>query len=185
MDLGNWASLSGGPFHYHVVFLYGLFQLRHFWIMISESAWFEASCRCCRGGIEVAVRVVEVTLPNGAVALVQATDLDDGGGQVAEKVGWKDTFDFAGVSETLEGIAQAVRSGLEKATPSKTTVELGIELAVKSGKLTGLVVEGGAAASLKVTLEWGTEAAANVSGKLQRPEPTDHPAPPVRGVHHR
>jgi hypothetical protein len=110
----------------------------------------------------VAVRVVEVLLPNKAVALVRAADLDvEGGGQVAEKVGWRDVFDFDGVSGTLEGIAQAVRSGLEKVTPSKTTVELGIELAVKNGKLTGLVVEGDASASLKVTLEWGGQAPAD------------------------
>jgi hypothetical protein len=86
------------------------------------------------------------------VALVQATDLDEGG-QVAEKVSWKDTFNLADVSETLEGIAGAIRSGLEKVTPSKTTVELGIQLAVKNGKLTGLIVEGKADASL----EWGKE----------------------------
>jgi hypothetical protein len=111
----------------------------------------------------VAVRVVEVVLPNNAVALVQAADLDEGG-QVAEKVGWRDVFDFEGVSGTLEGIAQAVRSGLEKVTPSRTTVELGIELAVKNGKLTGLIVEGDASASLKVTLEWGGQAEAGVHG---------------------
>jgi hypothetical protein len=109
----------------------------------------------------VAVRVVEVVLPNQTVALVRAADLDEGG-QVAEKVGWKDTFDFADVSGTLEGIAQAVRSGLEKVTPSKTRVELGIELAVKNGKLTALIVEGQADVSLEVTLEWGKELSADV-----------------------
>jgi hypothetical protein len=118
-----------------------------------------------RGRTDVDVRVVEVTLPNGAVALVRAADLDEDGGQVAEKVGWRDSFDLAAVSETLEGIAQAVRSGLEKMTPSKTTVELGIQLAVKSGKLTSLVVEGDASASLKVTLEWGGQAQAGAAGK--------------------
>jgi hypothetical protein len=101
-------------------------------------------------------RVVEVVLPNQAVTLVRAADLDEGS-QVAEKVGWKDTFDFADVSGTLEGVAQAVRSGLEKVAPSKTTVELGIQLAIKNGKLTGLIVEGKADASLKVTLEWGKQ----------------------------
>jgi hypothetical protein len=114
----------------------------------------------------VAVRVVEVVLPNNAVALVQATDLDEDervadGGQVAEKVGWQDALDFESVSGTLEGIAQAVRSGLVKAVPSKTTVELGLGLAVKSGKLTALVMEGGASASLKVTLEWDGGSAAD------------------------
>ena len=103
------------------------------------------------------VRVVEVALPNGATALVRATDLD-ADAQVAQKVGWNDILSFEGVSETLEGIAQAVRSGLAKAAPSKTTVELGIDLAVKSGKLTSLVVEGDATASLRVTLEWGGQA---------------------------
>jgi hypothetical protein len=34
-------------------------------------------------------------------------------------------------------------------------VELGLELAVKSGRLTGLLVEGAGSGSLKVTLEWG------------------------------
>jgi hypothetical protein len=110
----------------------------------------------------VAVRVVEVALPNKAVALVRATDLDTNGefadragDQVAERAGWQDGFDFEGVSSTLEGIAQAVRTGLEKIAPTKTTVELGIELAVKNGRLTGLIVEGGVSASLRVTLEWG------------------------------
>src|SRR5215469_9305095 len=111
-------------------------------------------------GSGMASRVVEVVLPNKTVALVRAVDLDEGG-QIAEKVGWKDTFDFADVSATLEGIAQAIRSGLEKVTPSKTTVELGIGLAVKNGKLTGLVVEGEANASLKVTLEWGPDRSAD------------------------
>lgn len=106
----------------------------------------------------MAVRVVEVVLPNNTTALVRVTDLDEDG-QVAEKVGWQEAFDFAGVSSALEGIAKGIRSGLEKVTPAKTTVELGIELALKNGKLTGLIVEGGGKASLKVTLEWGKESA--------------------------
>jgi hypothetical protein len=111
----------------------------------------------------VAGRVVEVVLPNGTVALVQAADLD-GGGQVAEKVAWTDTFDFAQVTGTLEGVAHAIRSGLSKVTPSKTTVELGLQLVVKNGKLTALLVEGRADVSLKVTLEWGDRAAGEASG---------------------
>ncbi len=102
-------------------------------------------------------------LPNNTVALVRAVDLD-GGGDTAEKVGWRDTFDFEHVSETLEGIAHAIRSGLAKVTPTKTTVALGLELAIKNGKLTGLLVDGDAKASLEVTLEWGGEAAAGEPG---------------------
>jgi Trypsin-co-occurring domain 1 len=107
--------------------------------------------------------VVEVSLPNGTVALVRAADLDSTG-QAAEKVGWKDTFDLEQVSGTLAGIAQAIRSGLEKAAPTKTTVELGIELAVKNGQLTGLLVSGQANTSLKVTLEWTRKPSADDPG---------------------
>jgi Trypsin-co-occurring domain 1 len=103
-------------------------------------------------------RVVEVVLPNKAVALVRAVELDEGQAVgLAEKVGWKESFDLEYVSETLEGVAEAIRSGLEKVKPTRTTVEFGIEMAVKNGKLTGILVEGEANASLKVTLEWGSE----------------------------
>ena len=55
-------------------------------------------------------------------------------------MGSKNTFNLEGVSGTLEGVAQAVLDGLKKVAPSKTTVELGIQLAIKNGKLSGLIV---------------------------------------------
>jgi hypothetical protein len=111
----------------------------------------------------MASRVVEVMLPNKTVALVRAVELDEPGG-TAEKVAWKDQFDFEHVSGTLEGLAEAIRSGLAKVKPTRTTVELGIDLAVKNGRLTGMLVEGEANASLKVTLEWGSDQAGSGSG---------------------
>jgi hypothetical protein len=98
--------------------------------------------------ILAATRVVEVELPNGTVGLMQVRDIDGGG---AEKVGWQDRFDFTGVAETLDGVADALRDSVARARPGKVTVELGTELAVKSGKLTGLVVGGNAKGALKVT----------------------------------
>ena len=69
------------------------------------------------------------------------------------------------------GHRPGIRSGLEKVTPSKTTVERGIQLAVKNGKLTGLIVEGRAGASLKVTFEWGTEPSAAAPPPEAEPNP--------------
>jgi hypothetical protein len=106
-------------------------------------------------------RLVEVTLPNNTVALVQAADVDGAGQAAAEKAAWANAFDLKQVSGTLEGVAQAIRSGLEKAAPSKTTVELGLELVVKSGQLTSLLVNGQGDATLKVTLEWSREPSAD------------------------
>lgn len=94
--------------------------------------------------------VVEVSLPNGAVALVQARQFDGGG---ATKTGFG-KLDFDGVTRTLEGITEAVRSAVAKAAPSKVSVELGLELAVKSGVLVGLIVDGESSGSFTVTLEW-------------------------------
>lgn len=104
----------------------------------------------------MAGKVVEVVLPNKAVALVRVNELDEDANVAgAQKVSWPEAFDFDQVSRTLEGIAVALRSSLAGANPKKTTVELGLELAVRNGKLVGLLVEGQASASLRVTLEWG------------------------------
>ena len=101
-------------------------------------------------------QVVEISLPNGSVALARVSRAGQTG---AEKTAAVPRFDFEDVSRALEGLTQALKGALEKAAPDKVTVELGLELAVKSGKLTGLVVEGAGKGSLGITLEWVGEAA--------------------------
>ena len=101
-------------------------------------------------------KVVEVALPNGAVALVQARQIDGGG---ATKTAFG-KLDFDGVAKTLEGVVEAIRDAVVKAAPDKVSVELGVELAVKSGALVALIVDGESTGSLKVTLEWDRGAAA-------------------------
>jgi hypothetical protein len=99
----------------------------------------------------VDTRVVEVELPNGATTLVRAVEVEGIG---ATKTGLRDKFKFDEVAETLEGITDAIKATLAKVTPDKVSVELGIELALKAGKLTALIVEGGGRGALTVTLEW-------------------------------
>ncbi|MGH2974181.1 MAG: CU044_2847 family protein [Solirubrobacterales bacterium] len=96
-------------------------------------------------------RIVELTLPNGSTALARVTDISDAG---AKKVGVLDKLDFDGVTETLRGVAEAVQAGLATVKPKRTKVEFGIELGVKNGALSGLLVEGEGRGSLVVTLEW-------------------------------
>ena len=97
-------------------------------------------------------RVVEVELPNGATTLVRAVEVEGIG---ATKTALRDKFKFDEVAETLEGITDAIKATLAKVSPDKVTVELGIELALKAGQLTALIVEGGGRGALTVTLEWG------------------------------
>ncbi|MGH8887716.1 MAG: CU044_2847 family protein [Egibacteraceae bacterium] len=94
--------------------------------------------------------VVDVVLPNGAAMRVVV--VDSGG---AQDVGLLDSLDLEGVRETIEGLAELVTSAVQKAKPTKATVEFGLSITAKSGKLTGLLVDGSAGGSLKVTLSWG------------------------------
>ncbi|MDN5853432.1 MAG: hypothetical protein L0K86_11420 [Actinomycetia bacterium] len=94
--------------------------------------------------------IVEVTLPNGEAVLVKAVDVD-GGGATKTSLG---RFDLSSVSSTLEGVAEAVRAGLTRAAPTKVSVELSMEFAIKAGVLTALIVDSESSGSLTVTLEW-------------------------------
>jgi len=61
---------------------------------------------------------------------------------------------FDGVRATVEGIATELAQAWQKVRPSEASVAFGLKLTAKSGKLTGLVVEGGGEASITVTLTW-------------------------------
>jgi hypothetical protein len=95
--------------------------------------------------------VVPVKLPNGTVAFVRATNLDEGH---EDGAAWTGSFDFEHIAGTLEGIAESIRAAVDKAKPSNTRVELGVELAVTQGKLVGLIVDGDSKGALTVALEW-------------------------------
>lgn len=79
-------------------------------------------------------------------------ELADTGGPAAIRSDHALSFD--GVRATIEAIATELAQVWEKVSPSEATVEFGLNLTAKSGRLTGLVVEGGADASLKITLTW-------------------------------
>jgi len=103
----------------------------------------------------MADKVVEFVPSDATVALGRLADLDENGASAAaDKVGWKDLVDCEPVPGTLEGVAQIIRSGPQKVRPTPRVVEPGIELAVRNGELTGMLVGGTASASLKVSPEW-------------------------------
>jgi hypothetical protein len=93
--------------------------------------------------------LVPVKLANGTQIRVAATML---GGE--EDVAFK-LLSFEEVTNTIEGIADSLNAALQKVKPKKASVEFGLEVAVESGKLTSLLVNGSGTATLKITLEWG------------------------------
>jgi Trypsin-co-occurring domain 1 len=96
----------------------------------------------CAGGAEFYVEVADAGGP---------ATIDDHGGVLS----------FGGVRATVEGIAAELVQAWEKVEPSEACVEFGLKLTAKSGKLTGLVIEGGGEASLRVTLRWQRPGAAD------------------------
>ena len=93
--------------------------------------------------------LIPVTLANGTQIRMAATML---GGE--EDVAFK-LLSFDEVTNTIEGIAGSLNAALQKVKPKKASVEFGLEVAVESGKLTSLLVNGSGTATLKITLEWG------------------------------
>jgi hypothetical protein len=76
----------------------------------------------------------------------------DGGGPQPVELG--DALSFDGVRNTVEAIASQLAGVWKKVRPSEAEVKFGLNLTAKTGKLTGLLVEGDGSASLTVTLTW-------------------------------
>jgi hypothetical protein len=99
-------------------------------------------------------RVVSV----GNVELVRANGIDffvelaDGGGP--STVGYEHAFSFDGVRDAITAIGSKVAEACRHISPDEASVEFGISLTARAGKLTGLLVDGDSSASLKVTLSW-------------------------------
>ncbi len=105
---------------------------------------------------------MEVRLPTGEVVWARVAVDDDGPVDVgfADKIG---ALELEGLTETVRGVAGTIRQGLRHAQPDDVTVEFGIEISGKSGKLVSVLAEAGAKATLKITLSW--------KGAVTRAEP--------------
>jgi hypothetical protein len=95
---------------------------------------------------------VQLVEANGFEFFVEVAEREDIGG--VQTVGLEDAISFDGVRNTIGAIASSLTGALDDAKPDEASLEFGLELAVKSGKLTGLLVEGSGTTSLKVTLTW-------------------------------
>src|SRR5437762_2753378 len=96
--------------------------------------------------------VVTATLADGTVVdvVVAATDTDD-----LASVSLSDHLvSLDRVMDQVAALASTVRDHLQDVAPTRATVEFGIGLSIKAGKLTALLVNGETDMSMKLTLEW-------------------------------
>lgn len=69
-------------------------------------------------------------------------------------IGLGEALSFDGVRETVEEIGSQLSAAWDRVKPNEAVVEFGLTVTAKSGKLTGLLLDGEGEASLKVTLTW-------------------------------
>ncbi|MEU5216743.1 CU044_2847 family protein [Streptomyces sp. NPDC020807] len=91
------------------------------------------------------VEVGNATLFVEARELAPESELEGIGGRMP---------DLSAVTEALSSFAGQIGEALDRAAPDRATVEFGCQLGLDAGRLTALVVQGSANASLRVTLEW-------------------------------
>lgn len=75
-------------------------------------------------------------------------------GSGVSTVSLDDAMSFDGVADAVTEIGRSLSAALEAIKPDEAAVEFGLKVTAKTGKLTGLLVEGGGEAALKVTLSW-------------------------------
>ncbi|SCL44638.1 hypothetical protein GA0070606_0382 [Micromonospora citrea] len=97
-------------------------------------------------------RLVKVQLPSGQQIWAQVTDgpADVGAADALRSLSAEDLRD------TIEGVAQSVAAAAESVLPDQVSLEFGLELSLKTGKLTSVLAEAAGKASLKLTLTWDT-----------------------------
>ncbi len=69
-------------------------------------------------------------------------------------IGLGEALSFEGFRETVEEIGSQLSAAWDRVKPNEAVVEFGLTVTAKSGKLTGLLLDGEGEASLKVTLTW-------------------------------
>jgi len=122
--------------------------------------------------------IVGVTLPSGDPVWVSvaSSGLEDSPGDArgTQDVGLRGSEaaviqagQLSGFTETVRGVMTSVREALDTHGPNALTVEFGLEISVRTGKVLSVLAEGGGTAHIKVTATWQEKAAGPVTGALE------------------
>jgi hypothetical protein len=114
---------------------------------------------------ERAERAQRIELPDGTEVWARLTALDPPGSPGEDEYGGYGGYEDVGavdqvvakvedLRELVSGVAASLRDAVAAAAPHEVSVEFGVELAVKSGRIVSVLAEGEARASIAVTLTW-------------------------------
>ena len=101
-------------------------------------------------------RVVDAELGDtGETVAIAITRLDDDGADREQDVSaLTDALHFDDLARSVSKVASAMTDALRRAAPDEAEVTFGVDVAVKAGKLTSLIVEGDATATFQIRLLW-------------------------------
>lgn len=136
-------------------------------------------------------RITRIEMPDGTPVWARisgAEELDrpaPGAGPTYTDTGFGDIADQVQARvESLQGVVTSVARSLavplRAVRPDEVSVEFGIELTAKSGRIVGLLADGEAKGAIKVTLTWnGGGPPVDPPPPAPAPVPAQAPAPPV------
>ncbi|MGI5218729.1 CU044_2847 family protein [Nocardia sp. CA-290969] len=100
--------------------------------------------------------IERVEMPDGVVIYARVDD--EATTSTGVDVGLRDRFKLDSLGPTISSVAAAVHGSVRGLKPDTVSVEFGLELSLDAGKVVAVLASGGAKASLKVKLDWGTAA---------------------------
>ncbi len=97
------------------------------------------------------INTATITLSDGTEALVQINSNESRERQVSLS-DYK--FDIKDLQSSIKSLTNDIVKPFSEIGLDKVTVEMGLSIGVKSGKITSLLLDGNLDAAIKVTVEW-------------------------------
>jgi hypothetical protein len=99
----------------------------------------------------VATKLLEVEMPTGETIWAYISTPGPSDVKLSSAIPQLDVDDLR---KTVNAVSHSVCAALESVRPDDVSVEFGLELTIRSGRLIGALAEAGGAASLRLTLSW-------------------------------
>lgn len=142
-------------------------------------------------------RITRIEMPDGTPVWARISGAEEltrpepGGGPTYTDTGFGDLTDrvqarVESLHSVVTSVARSLAVPLRAVRPDEVSVEFGIELTAKSGKVVGLLADGEAKGAIKITLTWNGEGPpvdppppAPLPVTTHAPVPAQAPAPPA------
>ncbi|WP_328950430.1 hypothetical protein OG778_23635 [Streptomyces sp. NBC_00184] len=135
-------------------------------------------------------RITRIEMPDGTpvwarISGAEELDRPEPGGLTFTDTGFGNLTDqvqarVESLHSVVTSVARSLAVPLRAVRPDEVSVEFGIELTAKSGKVVGLLADGEAKGAIKVTLTWnGGGPPVDPPPPAPVPVPVQAPAPPV------